>query len=150
MTRINWGRFILGALIATIILFVTDGFFHERLVGADWKAIYDNLRAAMPEPHGSSLAYFFFFELGRGVLAMILYVLLRRCCRPGPKTAVLAGLIVWFAFSVTGPSQFLPLGFLSTALWMKMIAFHLITSIVAAIAGAAVYKENDNPDALPG
>jgi hypothetical protein len=42
---------------------------------------------------------------------------------------------------VTGPAQFIPLGFFSTALWLKVGAFHLVTSIVATVAGAAIYKE---------
>ena len=60
---------------------------------------------------------------------------------PGPKTAALAGVVAWFAFSLTGPAQFIPLGFYSQALWAKVAAFQLVTSIVAAIAGAAIYKE---------
>ncbi|HET6893059.1 MAG TPA: hypothetical protein VFH31_18280 [Pyrinomonadaceae bacterium] len=48
MSKINWTRLIIGGLIAAVILFFTDGFLHERLVGADWKAVYANLPA--PEP----------------------------------------------------------------------------------------------------
>jgi hypothetical protein len=72
---------------------------------------------------------------------MTLYVLMRRCCKPGPKTAAIAGVVVWLAFSVTGPAQFIPLGFFSHALWLKVGAFHLVTSVIATIAGAAIYKE---------
>jgi hypothetical protein len=61
--------------------------------------------------------------------------------RPGPKTAALAGVVAWIAFSVTGPAQFIPLGFFSNALWIKVAAFQLVTSILAAIAGVAVYKD---------
>jgi hypothetical protein len=47
----------------------------------------------------------------------------------------------WIPFSVTGPVQFIPLGFFSGALWCMAGAYQLITSIVATIAGAAVYAE---------
>ncbi len=57
MAKINWGRLILGGLIAAIIMFFTDGFFHERVVGADWKAVYEGLRTVEPEAHGLGLAY---------------------------------------------------------------------------------------------
>ena len=60
---------------------------------------------------------------------------------PGPKTAALAGVVAWIAFSITGPAQFIPLGFFSNALWAKVVAFQLVTSILAAIAGAALYKD---------
>jgi hypothetical protein len=141
MAQINWGRLVLGGLVAAIIMFFTDGFIHERVVNTDWRAVYEGLRAAEPEPHGSSMVYFAFFELGRGFIAMLLYVTMRAFFGAGPKTAALAGVAGWIAFSLTGPAQFIPLGFFSTALWVKVGALHLLTSIIATIAGAATYKE---------
>lgn len=145
MARINWGRLILGGLVAAIMMFFADGFIHERLVSADWRAVYAGLNAAEPEPHGSSMVYFALFELGRGLIAMMFYATMRTHFGPGPKTAVLAGIASWVAFSLTGPAQFIPLGFFSTALWMKVGAMHLVTSIVSTIVGAAMYKDAARP-----
>jgi len=141
MTQINWGRLLLGSLVAAIIMFVTDGFIHERIAGADWAAVYEGLRASTPEPHGTSMAYFAVYELGRGFTAMMFYVLMRAFFGAGPKTAVLAGIVGWIAFSLTAPAQFIPLGFFSNALWLKVGVIHLVISIVATIAGAALYKD---------
>ena len=141
MTRINWQRLLLAGLVAAIIMFVTDGFIHEQIVKSDWRAVYDGLRAAEPEPHGSSMAYFAVYELGCGFISILLYVLMRAFFGAGPKTAALAGVVGWIAFSLTGPAQFIPLGFFSTALWVKVGALHLLTSIIATVAGAATYKE---------
>lgn len=145
MARINCSRLVLGGLIAAIIMFFTDGFIHERLVSADWRAVYAGLRAAEPEPHGSSMVYFALFELGRGLISMLLYATMRAYFGAGPKTAVLAGIASWIAFSLTGPAQFIPLGFFSTALWLKVGALHFVTSILATIAGAAMYKDAARP-----
>ena len=145
MAQINWGRLILGSLIAAIILFVTDGFIHERIARADWMAVYDGLRATPPESHATSMAYFALFELGRGFIAMMFYATMRAYFGAGPKTAVIAGIVAWIAFSLTGPAQFIPLGFFSTALWIKVGALHLITSIIATIAGASLYKDAARP-----
>ena len=142
MPRTNWLRLIIGILLATLIMFLSDGFFHERVVVADWTAVYTALGSRPPEHSTANLLYFFLFELGRGILAISLYVMLRVCWTPGPAAAALAGIVTWIAFSVTGPAQFIPLGFFSHALWLKVGGFHLITSIIAAIAGAAVYKES--------
>jgi len=143
--KINWVRVIVGGLVVAAICFFSDGLLHEKLLGTDWKAAYDNLGAAPPEPHSISLVYFAVFELGRGLLSMFLYVLMRPHWRPGPKTAALAGAVAWLAFSIAGPAQFIPLGFFSNALWVKAGAFQLVTSIVAAIAGAALYKDPVTP-----
>ena len=140
MTRINWFRMLSGGLIAAIIVFMTDGFLHERLLSADWKAVYDNLGAVPPE-HGPHILPFVVFELGRGLVSIFLYVMMRPHFGPGPQTAALAGVVTWIAFSVTGPAQFIPLGFFSNALWAKAMVFQLVTSILAAIAGAALYKD---------
>jgi hypothetical protein len=145
MARINWGRLILGSLIAAIIMFFTDGFLHEKIAKADWQAVYDGLRATLPEPHGTSMVYFALFELGRGFTAMMFYATMRAYFGAGPKTAVLAGIVAWIAFSLTGPVQFIPLGFFSNALWLKVGAFQLIVSILATIAGAALYKDAAKP-----
>jgi hypothetical protein len=139
--KFNWNRLIIGGLVAAIIAFLTDGFFHESVVGADWNSVYAALGAREPTESAASMVYFAIFELGRGFIAMFLYVLMREPFKPGPKTAALAGIVAWLAFSVTGPAQFIPLGFYSHALWGKVGAFQLVTSIGATIAGAAIYKD---------
>jgi hypothetical protein len=141
MPKINWTRLIIGGFVAAVIMFMTDGFFHEKLVSADWKAVYAALKAAEPQENMSSMAYFALFELGRGMITLLLYATLRAFCGAGPKTAVCAAIAGWIAFSLTTPAQFIPLGFLSNALWLKMCAFQLVTSIVATLAGAALYKD---------
>lgn len=141
MARINWVRLIIGGLIAAVIAFLSDGFLHEQLLNADWKAVYDKLGAPEPVEHGTHMLYFAIFELGRGLVSIFVYVMMRAHFRPGPKTAALAGVVAWIAFSVTGPAQFIPLGFFSNTLWCKVVAFQLVTSILAALAGAAIYKD---------
>lgn len=141
MSRINWVRLFIGGLIASVIAFLTDGFFHERIVGADWMAVYHALGVSEPRHNAMGLVYFAIFELGRGFISILIYVLMRPFCKPGAKTAALAGIVAWIAFSVTGPAKFIPLGFFSHALWIKVAAFQFFTSIVAAIAGAFLYKD---------
>lgn len=110
-------------------------------MSADWKAVYQGLGAPEPTEHAMSMIYFVVFELGRGFVAIFVYVMMRPHCKPGPKTAALAGVVAWIAFSVTGAAQFIPLGFFSNTLWAKVIAFQLVSSILAALAGAALYKD---------
>lgn len=141
MSRINWVRLFIGGLVASVIAFLTDGLFHERVVGADWMAVYHALGVSEPRHNAMGLAYFAIFELGRGFISILLYVLMRPFRKPGPKTAALAGIVAWIAFSVTGPAQFIPLGFFSHALWIKVAAFQFVTTIVAAVAGAFLYKD---------
>ncbi len=139
--KINWSRLAIGALVVTIICFLTDGFIHEQVLGSDWENVYRGLGTSPPPHDPSGLVYFLIFEIGRGVLSMLLYATMRTHFGAGPKTAVLAAIAAWFAFSITAPAQFIPLRFFSTSLWLKAAALQLVTSIIATLAGAALYKD---------
>ncbi len=141
MSNVNWGKFILGALIVAAICFVSDGFLHQRVVTEQWQAVIAALGATVPEHGGFSMIWFVVFEAGRGFLAMYVYVLLRPRLGPGVKTATWAGVVTWVAFSLTGPAQFIPLGFYSTMLWFSVAVYQLVFTIIAAIMGAAPYSE---------
>jgi hypothetical protein len=142
--RVNWTRLIAGGLVATLICFATDGLMHNLLLMGDWKALADKLgmhAAEQDTGHGSALISFLDFELGRGVGAVFIYVMMRARYQPGPKTAIGAALASWLISSVSGPAQFIPLGFYSQALWLKVAAVQLVTTTGATLAGASIYRE---------
>ena len=141
MSNVNWGKFVLGALIVTVICFLSDGFLHQRVVNDQWDAVVAALGATVPQHAGWSMVWFVVFEAGRGFLTMYVYVLLRPRLGAGVKTATWAGVVAWVAYSLTGPAQFIPLGFYSESLWFTVAIYQLVFSIVAAIAGAAPYGE---------
>jgi hypothetical protein len=141
VSRINWARVLGGGLVAAILCFLSDGFLHEKILHADWQAVYAALGAPEPTHAAGGMGWFVLFDLGRGLIAVLLYAAIRPRFGAGPGTAACAGTIAWLAISVTTPAQFIPLGFLSTALWLKAAAFQLVTQIAATIAGAALYKE---------
>jgi len=142
MSKINWARLTLGALIAAAICFISDGFLHQRLVDGQWEAVFAALQLDITEhEHGSAMIYFVIFELGRGFLTLFVYSLMRPRFGAGPLTAVWAGVVAWFAYSLTGPVQFIPLGFFSNELWLAAGGYQLVASVIAAVAGAAPYKE---------
>ena len=142
MTKINFARLIIGGLIATVILFISDGLLHEHVVRSYWENVYQDLGVHPPEmSHGLAVLYFLAFELGRGFLAIFIYALMRPFHGAGPKTAVLAAITSWLAFSVAGPAQLIPLGFYSKHLWLFVAAAQLVTSVVANIIAAWIYRD---------
>jgi hypothetical protein len=143
MKNVNWAKFVLGAVIVAAICFISDGFLHQRVVHDQWMALYAASGAAMREHSNWLMVYFVIFELGRGFLTMYVYVLLRPRLGPGVTTATWAGVVAWVAYSLTGPVQFIPLGFYSEGLWLSVGLYQLVFSIVAAIAGAAPYGEKE-------
>ena len=145
MTKINFGRLFVGGLIASVLLFLSDGLLHEQVFKLYWEYLYQGLGARPPEsPHAMAMVYFFIFELGRGFLAIFLYVLKRPFHGPGPKTAVLSAIAAWLAFSVTAPAEFIPLGFYGRRLWVMVAAAQLVTSIVTNLIAAWIYRDPAN------
>jgi hypothetical protein len=142
MQKINFGRLFIGGLIASLLLFVSDGFLHEQVFKNYWGYLYDGLGAKPPEPgHALAMVYFLIFELGRGFLAIFLYALMRPFHGAGPKTAVLSAIAAWLAFSVAGPAEFIPLGFYGRRLWVMVAGAQLVTSIVANLIAAWMYSD---------
>jgi hypothetical protein len=143
MTKINFGRLFIGGLIATVILFLTDGVLHEHVFHEYWEYVYQGIGGHEPTPtsHGIAIAYSLIFELGRGFLAILLYVLMRPFYGAGPRNAVFSAIVAWLAFSVTAPAEFIPLGFYSRRLWVMVAGAQLITSIVANIIAAWIYRD---------
>ena len=142
MTKINFARLFVGGLIASVLLFLSDGFLHEQVFKQYWEYLYQGLGARPPEAsHSTALVYFFIFELGRGFLAIFIYVLMRPFHGVGPKTAVLSAIAAWLAFSVTAPAEFIPLGFYGRRLWVMVAAAQLVTSIVANLIAAWMYTD---------
>jgi hypothetical protein len=147
MSRVNWARLLAGGVVATLICFATDGVMHNQLLDADWARLFEALSIHPPKQHehAAALISFFDYEVGRGLGAVFIYVMMRARYGAGPKTAIWAGLVIWLICSVSGPAQFIPLGFYSHALWWKVGAFQLITTLAASVAGAAIYREGVTP-----
>jgi hypothetical protein len=124
MTKINFGRLFIGGLIASVLLFFSDGALHEYVFHDYWEYVYHGIGGREPEQagHGMAIAYFFIFELGRGFL-------------------VFSAIVAWLAFSVTAPAEFIPLGFYSRRLWIMVAGAQLVTSIVANLIAAWMYTD---------
>ena len=93
MKSIHWPRLLLGALIAAAILFVSDGFLHQRLINDLWQALIATLGVTIREHAGWTMFYFVVFELGRGLVTLFVYALMRPRLGAGPLTAVWAGVV---------------------------------------------------------
>ncbi|MGI8837238.1 MAG: hypothetical protein ACR2H4_11455 [Pyrinomonadaceae bacterium] len=140
MGNINYGRLIAGALLAAVFYFIADGTIHGAVLENDHMAAIT--AAGKPVVHDPT-AYFYFavFDLGKGLVAMLIYVAARVPCKPGPKTAVVAGLITWLAVEVLPAIAAMPFPFYEKSFYLKVIAFELVPMVIGAILGAWVYKE---------
>ena len=142
MKRINYGRVLLGGVLAGVLLFMADGFIHSKLLHEHWMAAMKAAgRSVEAEEHGSDMLYFAAFELLRGVAIAWIYAVMRAQCGPGPKTAICATLAVWAIMFPIFFLQEVPLGFYSTTLLTLWSLYEIVPSVIAGLVAGALYKD---------
>jgi hypothetical protein len=141
--KINYGRLIAGAVLAAVFYFIADGFIHGALLGEYHMAAVTNAGYPIKE---DPTAYFYFglFDLGKGLVAMLIYVAARSRFGAGVKTAVWAGLVAWLAVEVLPSISWMPFPFYEKSFWIKVMALEIVPMVIGAILGAWIYKERES------
>jgi hypothetical protein len=136
----NYGRVILGGLVAGLILNIGEFLFNGVIMAnamREWAAAHN----FPPEP----TPMFFVVAIGLtfvlGIVMVWLYALIRPRLGPGPKTAVIAALIMWFGICIycgiiNGMILQIPMNMMLIGLGWCLGEY-----VIAAIAGAWLYKE---------
>jgi len=140
MGKTNYGRLILGAVVAGVIYFVCDGTIHGALLGHYHMAAVTRM-TPNPTADNTSYIYFALFDLGKGLVAMLIYLAARARCGPGPKTAVWAGLVAWLAVEVLPSIEWMPFPFYEKSFFVKVMALELLPMVLGAVIGAWLYKD---------
>jgi len=140
MSKINMGRVVMGGLVAGLIINIAE--ITSANVFADWYAeVFEGLN--LPEMSGGDMTA---LVLGGFVIGIILtwtYAAMRPRFGPGPKTALLAGLVIWLMGWAWQMVTDVATGFYSPTLWMWVMGllWTFVEVELAALAGASLYKE---------
>jgi hypothetical protein len=139
MSRINMRRVILGGIAAGVVINVGESILNLVVLGADMEAAMARLN--LPPIGGQAIGVFVFMGFVVGILTTWLYAAIRPRFGPGPKTAMCAGAIVWFfAYFYSGLGMVV-MGMFAARLMTIAVAWGLVEILVAAVVGAALYKE---------
>jgi hypothetical protein len=142
MSRLNAGKVIAGGLVAGLVYNTFDFLVNMFVMQADFVANAQRLGldpAAMETP--AAIATWITIDFLFGFLVVFTYAAIRPRFGPGPKTAVIAGVLLYLpvTFIMFGLTHG---GMMTMAIWSKMAVFQLVNSIVGAIAGAWAYTES--------
>jgi hypothetical protein len=133
------GRVLLGGLLAGLVLNIGEFLLNDVILGAEMRALFESMR--LPDPGPSFLVVAVLMTFLIGILMIWLYALIRPRLNPGPLTAVVAGVILWLGIYVyTGIINGLVFHFPMNLIGIGII-WGLVEYVVAAIAGAWVYRE---------
>ena len=139
MSNINLGRVLLGGLLAGLIINIGEFLLNDVVLGNQLKEYLSKHNYQDPGPNFIVVAVVMTFILG--IVTVLIYAMIRSRFGPGPKTAIIAGLVSWFGIYVyagiiNGVLFAVPMNVIGIA-----IVWGLVEYTVAALAGAWIYKE---------
>ncbi len=139
MANINTGGVVVGGLVAGLVINVSEYILNEPVLGAQ---IAEALTAHnLPPIGGSAIALFLTYGFAIGLVLVWLYAAMRPRFGPGPKTAVIAGVAVWFLAYVTSMLNIGAMGLLPAQLLVIGLIWGLVELVLAALVGAWFYSE---------
>ena len=140
MGKINFGRVILGGLVAGIVADALAYLVDGVLLAQRWS---DGMLALGRADFSPNMwVYFNLLGLAGGIALIWIYAAIRPRFGAGVKTAIYAGLVYWFASVLLPNTSFMCVaGLFGHRLTAFTTAGGLIECVASAIVGAAIYKE---------
>ncbi len=135
MGKINWGRVVLGGLLAGVVLNIVDFLTYGVWLKADMAAAMTALGKS-PAAMDSAIPLWVALDFVSGIGLVWVYAAIRPRFGAGVKTAVIAGLAVWFFVGLLHAIGEAPMGMMPQRLCVALISIPLAT-----VVGAYVYKE---------
>ena len=139
MGKINTGRVILGGLLTGLIINIGEFVLNEPILGEEWASAMEALNK--PAMGGTAIATFVVLGFLLGIATIWLYAAIRPRFGPGPKTAICAGLFVWFFSYLYINIGMIGTGLFPTNLLITTIVWGLFQIPIATMAGAWLYNE---------
>jgi hypothetical protein len=141
----NYQRIVIGGLVAGVICFIGDGVVHGVLLQARWMEIANTLRITVTEAERrASMPWYVLYDLVKGLAAVLVYALMRPRLGPGPRTAVIAGLVTWALCIPIPLAGMLPMHFFGRKFALLWSVYGAFPIVIAMVVGAALYKESSS------
>src|SRR6266542_5970914 len=124
MNKINFGRVLLGGIVAGVILNLGEMALNGKILATQMTDFFK--RCGFPEPG----TYFFIIAIAitfvLGIVIVLGYAAIRPRFGPGPKTAIIAALFAWFGVYLYQNVIALGLGMVP----IKLVAIALVWGLV--------------------
>jgi hypothetical protein len=139
MRPINFGRVILGGLVAGILINISEFVLNDVVLKADMETAMKALGKTVPQG-GSTLAVWLILGFVMGLVSVWLYAAIRPRYGAGVATAVRAGVCIWFLSSVVCTVIMVNMGLFPFN--VLPVGWELAQGILATILGAWLYRED--------
>jgi hypothetical protein len=139
MGKINFARVLIGGLVAGLILNIGEWVLNGMILAKEMKDFFQ--KCGFPEPGTNLLIIAVLITFVAGIVLVLIYAAIRPRFGPGPKTAIIAALFVWFGVYVYQTVISVGLGMVPPKVAVIALAWGLVEYILAALAGGALYQE---------
>ena len=139
MGKINFGRVLLGGIVAGVILNVGEFVLNTIVLQQQHQAFLK--RCGFPQPGTKFLVIVVAITFVLGIVIVLGYAAIRPRFGAGPKTAIIASLFAWFGAVVLGNIIVAGLGMEPPNILALVLGWELVEYIIASLVGAALYKE---------
>jgi len=139
MHTINYGRVIVGGLLAGLLINISETLLNAVVLARQMEAAVQRMN--LPPIGGQAIAGFVVFGFVLGIGCVWLYAAIRPRFGAGPGTAACAGATVWF-FAYLYPSTGMALMHMFPRRVLAVgVVWGLVELLIATVAGAWVYTE---------
>ena len=136
----NYARVLLGGLVAGLVLNIGEFLLNGKVLAQQMSEFFS--KCGIPQPRPSALVILIAITFVLAIAILFIYAAIRPRCGAGPKTAVAAAIIAWFCVYLYNNVVGAALGFVPSNVLLIALVWGLVEYILAAIAGAWVYKES--------
>lgn len=130
----------MGGLLAGVVANALDFVWYQIVMAGDMEIMIQRLNLDRAVVDGNAMTWVV-IDFLYGILLVWTYAAIRPRCGPGPSTAIYAALIP-FTGATLMQIGYTSMGMFVMSSTVKGTVLFLITSVAAALAGAAVYKED--------
>lgn len=147
MGRIAWGRLLIGGIAAGFVFNAFEFVLHGRILGGAWRAAMLSLGKTpeeMAAGQSTSMPLLILWAFLVGILGVWVYAAGRPRLGPGPKTALVAALVTWFAVTFLGAMESVAFDLYPRGLVVAWVTGELVGIVVSVLIGAWLYRESSS------
>ena len=139
MGKIDFGRVIIGGIVAGIVINLFEFVLNGWYLAAQWTQIMASINR--PPLGTNAIIAFNVAGFALGLAAVWTYAAIRPRFGAGPGTAIIAALLTWVVGYLLATVPPAIMGVFPHSIALIMIGVGLVEIIVATVAGAYFYKE---------
>jgi len=142
MQPINLGRVVLAGLLCGLIINVGEYLLNGVLLASQWEEVSRSLNRP-PTFTATQIALFNVWGFIAGIGSVWIYAAILPRFGAGPKTAVCAGLVMWFTGWLLGSATLPITDWVPLGMWITIMVWGIVEVVVATVAGAKFYRESN-------